>query len=89
MEGLNSVLPFGKNWVMTQRTLTTTSTAIFLPFTAQDLSHENGKYYGRNELTKNAIQIDRKRLNTPSGMILGSSGSGKGVAKKMKKSLRY
>ncbi len=67
---------------MTQRTLTTTSTAIFLPFTAQDLSHENGKYYGRNELTKNAIQIDRKRLNTPSGMILGSSGSGKGVAKK-------
>lgn len=82
MEGLNSVLPFGKNWVMTQRTLTTTSTAIFLPFTAQDLSHENGKYYGRNELTKNAIQIDRKRLNTPSGMILGSSGSGKGVAKK-------
>ena len=40
MEGLNSVLPFGKNWVMTQRTLTTTSTAIFLPFTAQDLSHE-------------------------------------------------
>lgn len=82
MDGLNSVLPFGKNWVMTRRTLTTTSTAIFLPFTAQDLSHENGKYYGKNELTKNAIQIDRKRLNTPSGMILGSSGSGKGVAKK-------
>lgn len=82
LEGLNSILPFGKNWLMTRRTLTTASTAIFLPFTAQELNHENGKYYGMNELTKNIVRINRKRLNTPSGMILGSSGSGKGVAKK-------
>ncbi|MEY8445509.1 hypothetical protein AALA44_04825 [Enterococcus ratti] len=82
LEGMNSVLPFGKNWLTTRRTLTTASTAIFLPFTAQELNHKNGKYYGMNELTKNIVRINRKRLNTPSGMILGSSGSGKGVAKK-------
>ncbi|OTP10255.1 hypothetical protein A5844_001954 [Enterococcus sp. 10A9_DIV0425] len=81
-EGLNSVLPLGKNWVEIKRTLTTESTAIFLPFSAQDLNHEDGKYYGMNETTKNVVKINRKKLNTPSGMILGSSGSGKGVAKK-------
>lgn len=82
VEGMNFVLPFGKNWLMTRRTLTTASTAIFIPFTVQELNHEDGKYYGMNELTKNIVRINRKRLNTPSGMILGSSGSGKGVAKK-------
>ena len=82
LEGMNSVLPFGKNWITTRRTLTTASAAIFIPFTAQELDHEEGKYYGMNELTKNVVRINRKRLNTPSGMILGSSGSGKGVAKK-------
>lgn len=82
LEGMNSVLPFGKNWITTRRTLTTASAAIFIPFTAQELDHEEGKYYGMNELTKNVVRINRKRLNTPSGMILGSSGSGKEVAKK-------
>jgi len=81
-EGFNSVLPLGKNWIEQQRTLTTESTAIFIPFSAQDLDHIDGKYYGKNEMTKNSVRIDRKQLNTPSGMILGSSGSGKGVAKK-------
>ncbi|MBO1300274.1 VirB4-like conjugal transfer ATPase, CD1110 family [Enterococcus sp. DIV1271a] len=81
-EGFNSVLPLGKNWIEQQRTLTTESTAIFIPFSAQDLDHSDGKYYGQNQTTKNSVRINRKLLNTPSGMILGSSGSGKGVAKK-------
>lgn len=82
VEGLNSVLPLGRNHVGIQRTLTTASTAIFIPFTAQDLNHEDGKYYGVNETTKNIVRINRKKLNTPSGFVLGSSGSGKGVSKK-------
>ncbi|MDY4307538.1 hypothetical protein SNF32_10060 [Enterococcus mundtii] len=51
-EGFNSVLPLGKNWIEQQRTLTTESTAIFIPFSAQDLNHIDGKYYGKNEMTK-------------------------------------
>lgn len=82
VEGLNAVLPLGKNFVPIQRTLTTASTAIFIPFTAQDLNHPDGKYYGVNETTKNVVRINRKKLNTPSGFILGSSGAGKGVQKK-------
>lgn len=82
LEGINSILPLGKNFVDIQRTLTTASTAIFIPFTAQDLNHEDGKFYGVNETTKNVVRVNRKKLNTPSGFILGSSGTGKGVAKK-------
>lgn len=82
LEGINSILPLGKNFVDIQRTLTTASTAIFVPFTAQDLNHTDGKYYGINETTKNVVRVNRKKLNTPSGFIIGSSGTGKGVAKK-------
>lgn len=82
VEGMNSILPIGKNFVPIQRTLTTASAAIFIPFTAQDLNHSDGKYYGVNETTKNVVRVNRKKLNTPSGFILGSSGSGKGVQKK-------
>lgn len=81
-EGFNSILPIGKNFLNIKRTLTTASTAIFMPFTAQDLNHAGGKFYGINESTRNVVRIDRTKLNTPSGFILGSSGSGKGVSKK-------
>ena len=36
-KALNSVLPLGKNWLSIERTLTTSSTAIFVPFTTQEL----------------------------------------------------
>ncbi|OQO88253.1 hypothetical protein BH739_04655 [Enterococcus casseliflavus] len=81
-KGLNSVLPIGKNFTDITRTLTTANVGIFIPFTAQDLHHPKGKFYGVNKLTKNAILVDRQQLYTPSGYLLGSSGSGKGVAKK-------
>lgn len=82
-KGLNTTLPFGRNVVDIERTLTTANAAIFIPFTAQDLHHKGGKYYGINKLTKNVVMVNRQKLNTPSGFILGSSGSGKGVSKKV------
>ena len=40
-------------------------------------------YYGQNQLSNNIITVDRKRdLNTGSGVVLGSSGSGKSVLTK-------
>ena len=41
-EGLMSCLPLGQNQVEIQRGLTTSSTAIFIPFTTQEL-FQNGK----------------------------------------------
>ena len=76
-DALNSILPIGKNHINIKRTLTTASTAIFMPFSTQDLYQENGLYYGLNALSHNLILVDRKALKTPSGFILGTPGSGK------------
>ena len=71
-EGLMSCLPLGVNQVEIQRGLTTSSTAIFVPFTTQEL-FQNGKealYYGINALSSNLIMVDRKLLKNPNGLIL-------------------
>lgn len=79
---LQSVLPIGNNKMPIDRTLSTASTAIFLPFTISELIQENGKYYGVNSITKNIISIDRKRLKAPNGFVLGTPGSGKSFSVK-------
>ena len=59
-----SSLPLGLNQVEIQRGLTTSSTAIFVPFTTQEL-FQNGKealYYGINALSNNLIMVDRLSL---------------------------
>ena len=75
-EGLMSSLPLGLNQIEIQRGLTTSSTAIFVPFTTQEL-FQNGKealYYGINALSNNLIMVDRKLLKNPNGLILGTPG---------------
>ena len=81
-EGINSTYPIGKNHMPIQRTLTTASTAIFIPFTTQELFQKGGNYYGMNSLSGKPIFFDRKTLKTPTGMILGTPGSGKSFAGK-------
>lgn len=73
-EGMNSSLPLGKNHVEIQRTLTTASTAIFVPFTTQELFQKGGLYYGLNALSRNLIFLNRKTLMNSSGFILGTPG---------------
>ena len=83
-EGLMSSLPLGLNQIEIQRGLTTSSTAIFVPFTTQEL-FQNGKealYYGINVLSNNLIMVDRKLLKNPNGLILGTPGSGKSFSAK-------
>lgn len=83
-QGLMSSLPLAQNFVQIQRALTTSSTAIFVPFTTQEL-FQNGKealYYGLNALSNNLIMIDRKKLKNPNGLILGTPGSGKSFSAK-------
>lgn len=83
-EGLVSCLPLGINQIEIQRGLTTSSTAIFIPFTTQEL-FQKGKeslYYGLNALSNNLIMVDRKLLKNPNGLILGTPGSGKSFSAK-------
>ena len=83
-QGFMSSLPLGKCHVPIQRSLTTSSTAIFVPFTTQELFQSGGEalYYGLNALSSNLIMVDRKQLKNPNGLILGTPGSGKSFSAK-------
>ncbi|EHG13667.1 TPA: VirB4-like conjugal transfer ATPase, CD1110 family [Streptococcus agalactiae] len=79
----NSLLPLGKNFLEgVSRSLLTSNIAVNSPWTSVDLQDKGGKFYGINQISSNIITIDRGKLNTPSGLILGTSGSGKGMATK-------
>ena len=83
-KALVSSLPLGYNQISIQRGLTTSSTAIFVPFTTQELFQLEGEplYYGLNALSNNLIMVDRKRLKNPNGLVLGTPGSGKSFSAK-------
>lgn len=82
-QGLMSNLPLANNLVPIKRALTTTSTAIFVPFTTQELFMEGDSlYYGLNAVSNNMIMADRKQLKNPNGLILGTPGSGKSFSAK-------
>ena len=82
-DGLMSSVPLGENRITIQRGLTTSSTAIFIPFITQEL-FQTGEalYYGLNALSNNMILCDRKQLKNPNGLILGTPGSGKSFSAK-------
>lgn len=83
-QGLMSSLPLANNLIDIQRGMTTSSTAIFVPFTTQELFQAGNEslYYGLNALSNNLIMVDRKLLKNPNGLILGTPGSGKSFAAK-------
>ena len=83
-QGLMSALPLGYNQINIQRGLTTSSVAIFVPFTTQELFQDGHEalYCGLNALSSNLIMVDRKLLKNPNGLILGTPGSGKSFAAK-------
>lgn len=78
MEGLYTTLPFGIHKLPFKwRTLTTESTAVFMPFATQEIQDDNGIYYGLNYISKNMIIADRRTLLNANGFFMGVSGSGK------------
>ncbi|HAJ9305210.1 TPA: conjugal transfer protein TraE [Listeria monocytogenes] len=80
---LMSSLPLGNNKLEITRGLTTSSTAIFVPFTTQELFMTGESlYYGLNALSNNMIMVDRKKLKNPNGLILGTPGAGKSFSAK-------
>jgi len=83
-KALSSARAIPQNLIEIQRSMTTGSTAIFVPFTTQEL-FQTGKealYYGLNALSNNLIMVDRKKLKNPNGLILGTPGSNKSFSAK-------
>ena len=89
-QALASVLPLGnsnsadkeKN-LQVRRTLSSESTAVFCPFNAVELVHDDGIYYGVNQQSRSIIMFDRRKLSNPNGFIFGVPGAGKGVMAKI------
>lgn len=83
-EAFKMVLPFGYQSpkMNVERALTTESTSIFMPFSNQELFQSGGFYYGLNQISNNLVVVNRTKMKTPSGFVLGSSGSGKSFATK-------
>ena len=82
-QGFMSSLPLGWNGIEIQRGMTTSSTAIFIPFMTRELRMGGQSlYYGQNALSHNVIMADRKKLKSANGLYLGSTGSGKSFAAK-------
>lgn len=82
-QGLMSSLALGTNQIEIERGLTTSSTAIFVPFTTCELFQEGeALYYGLNALSNNLIMANRKTLKNPNGLFLGTPGSGKSFSAK-------
>jgi type IV secretory pathway VirB4 component len=82
-QGYMSSLILGGNMIEIQRGMTTSSTAIFVPFMTRELRMAGESlYYGQNALSHNVIMADRKKLKSANGLYLGSTGSGKSFAAK-------
>ncbi|MGN0679586.1 MAG: VirB4-like conjugal transfer ATPase, CD1110 family [Oscillospiraceae bacterium] len=81
-DAMASCLPLGNCRLPVRRTLTTESTAVFMPFNSKELSQEGGTYYGLNQSTNNLIVFNRASLINANGFILGCPGSGKSFSAK-------
>jgi len=68
-QGYMSSLLLGYNGIEIQRGMTTSSTAIFIPFLTKELRMGGqALYYGMNALSHNVIMADRKSLKNPKGL---------------------
>ena len=82
-QGYVSSLVLGRNEIEIQRGMTTSATAIFVPFITRELRMGGqALYYGSNALSHNIIMANRKKLKSANGLYLGSTGSGKSFAAK-------
>lgn len=83
-EGLNQTLPFAHDLLNIRRTLTSSSVAVFAPFTTQECNHKGGITYGRNAISKKILRINKEYLKNRNGFVLGKPGSGKSMFEKIK-----
>lgn len=80
--GFATALPLCHNKLAIERTLTTESVSVFMPFVSQELLQKNGMYYGLNSVSRNLLLFNRKMSKNMNGFILGTPGSGKSFTAK-------
>jgi len=88
-EGINTSLGLGIQEFKHVCNMSSTAVAMFMPYKTQELNDKGGVYYGINQLSKNAIFANKKKLKNRNCLILGQSGSGKSVAAKLETICSY
>lgn len=88
-EGINTTLGLGIQEFKHVCNLSSPAVAMFMPYKTQELNDMGGVYYGINQLSKNAIFANKKKLKNRNQLILGQSGSGKSVAAKLETICSY
>jgi type IV secretory pathway VirB4 component len=82
LEAFHTCLPLGARQVDHMRCMLSSSMEAFQPFHAQDIL-EGGFVYGINEMSKNLVMGNRKKLKNSNGVVVGVSGSGKSMETKL------
>ena len=88
-EGFNTTLPLCYNQIAETRTLTTSSLALFIPFSTLELNDPDGINYSCNLLSKNPIFYDRMKGINYNAFILGCPGTGKSFTAKFEITGRF
>ena len=79
MEAFNTASPVGCRYMKELIPVLTQPLAAFTPFIVHELYQPSGIVYGVNEVSRNIQVGDRSRLANGNGLIIGNSGSGKGM----------
>lgn len=83
LDAMHTSLPLGVRFVDTMRTIFTDSITTFMPFNVQRISSVGGQYYGTNQISKDLIIANRKKLKNGHGFSFGVTGSGKSMFHKL------
>ena len=78
IEAVNTALPTGMRAIAQMQPVFTQPLAAFTPFHVHELYEPGGLFYGVNQLSKNVLIGDRKKLRNGNGFVLGVTGGGKG-----------
>lgn len=83
-EAFKTVLPIGytSSKIKIARGLSTENLSIFMPFDSEELFQVGGIYYGLHQVKRTFVMCARRLMKSPSGFIVGKSGSGKSFAAK-------
>lgn len=77
-EAMNTALPIGGRYVDMMRAMFTTAAAAFIPFNVVEMQMmDQPFYYGVNEISKEPIWANRKKLLNGNGFVFAVPGGGK------------
>ena len=83
LKAFNTALPTGCRQVKKMRPFLASSLVAMQPFYSRNLVEKGGIFYGTDTTTQQLVFANRKKLDSPHGVVIGNTGSGKSMFIKM------